>query len=182
MPRACCALTLTQLQARVTIVDTTEAGILQFEQTHTSVPVTHDHVDMNVVRKGGCSGVMRVDYFTQSDTAVAGTAPYCFPSSSEDVLIPIRSVQILMLGVCCFDAYIGIDSCSAGLDFTHQEGHLLFESGESKKTISISLMGQKSADKSFTVCLRPANDTSTLSGGIQVRTPCSSVCPGQFDI
>lgn len=69
---------LTQLQARVTIVDTTEAGILQFEQTHASVPVTQDHVDIKVVRKGGCSGVMRVDYFTQSDTAVAGVTLFLF--------------------------------------------------------------------------------------------------------
>lgn len=63
------------LQVRVTIVDTTEAGLLQFEDTHISVPATHKSIDAHVIRKGGCSGTMKVEYFTQSDTAVAGAVP-----------------------------------------------------------------------------------------------------------
>eukprot|EP00892_Ulva_mutabilis_P009646 jgi/Ulvmu1/7053/UM033_0113.1 len=120
--------------ARVTIVDTTEAGVLQFEDTHISVPALHRSVDVSVIRKGGCSGVMKVDYFTQSDTAVAG------------------------------------------LDFRHTEGSLVFDSGESKKVITVYLLRKESAGTSLTVCLRPASNTSTLSGGVQVsrrRAMCS---------
>lgn len=69
----------------MTIVDTTEAGILQFEQTHVSVPATSSSVDVYVIRKGGCSGVMRVDYFTQSDTAVAGVHYHL--ASSHNVIV-----------------------------------------------------------------------------------------------
>lgn len=63
---------LCRVQARVTIVDTTESGVVQFPNTHISVKCTKERVYVPVIRKGGCNGAATINYATQTDTAAAG--------------------------------------------------------------------------------------------------------------
>lgn len=63
------------MQARVTIVDTTESGVVQFPHTHISVVCTKDRVQVPVIRKGGCNGAATITYATQTDTAASGVLP-----------------------------------------------------------------------------------------------------------
>ena len=60
------------LQARVTIVDTTDPGYVHFESSTATAHERAERVTLNVLRKRGATGALKVLYLTQSDTAVAG--------------------------------------------------------------------------------------------------------------
>lgn len=83
---------LSGVQARVTIVDTTESGVVQFPNTHISVKCTKDKVHVPVIRKGGCNGAVTVTYATQTDTAAAGVDSHCIP-----ICCPCRQIQCVYM-------------------------------------------------------------------------------------
>ena len=63
------------MQARVTIVDTTDPGYVHFESSTATAHERAERVTLNVLRKRGATGALKVLYSTQSDTAVAGASP-----------------------------------------------------------------------------------------------------------
>lgn len=134
------------VQARVTIVDTTESGVVQFSRTHITVQCTKEEVQVPVIRKGGCNGSITLTYATQTDTVASGVLRRkCMSKQGSFTRMHADSVLL------------------PGIDFEHTSGRLSFESGESKKMIAIPLKGNPQTG-TFTLSLKALNDHS----GIQV--------------